>query len=121
MTDTGALAQGRVARAAGGERGFVTREIAGELLIVPVSGRVGDLEAIFTLNPVGSRIWQLLEQPQRVHDLVEAVTREYEVGNAEAASDVAEFLDALDRVGLIRRQDGRTGQPPPGPAHPGAA
>ena len=47
-------------------RSFVTREIAGETLIVPVTGQAMDLESIFVLNPVGSRIWDLLRSPTTV-------------------------------------------------------
>jgi len=44
-------------------RSFVTREIGGETLIVPVTGHVMELESIYVLNPVGSRIWELLRSP----------------------------------------------------------
>ena len=40
--------------------GLVTRSIAGETIIVPICGRLGDLDSIFTLNEVGSHIWRLL-------------------------------------------------------------
>jgi hypothetical protein len=93
----------RVARADEGGRRFVTREIAGETLIVPITGHVGDLNAIFTTNQVGSRIWALLDRPIGVPGLVAALVAEFEVAEDEAAHDVSEFLQSLADVGLIRR------------------
>jgi hypothetical protein len=83
-------------------RSFVTREIGGETLIVPVTGHVMDLESIYVLNPVASRIWGLLRSPTTAEQLVEIIAREFEVSSQEASRDVAEFLDALTTRGLIQ-------------------
>ena len=54
---------GQVVQFTDDTRSFVTRQIAGETLIMPVAGRVADLESIYVLNEVGSRIWQLVGSP----------------------------------------------------------
>lgn len=79
----------------------VTRQIAGETLIVPIAQGTADLEAIFTLNAVGSRIWDLLEHPIEPAQVVATIVREFEVSAADAARDVSEFLDSLRAAGLI--------------------
>ena len=40
---------------------FVTREIAGETIIVPIRSHVADLDSIYTLNEVGTLIWSLVD------------------------------------------------------------
>lgn len=85
-----------------GETRFVTRRIAGETLIVPVSSDVGDLESIYTLNEVGTRIWQLLDDQTSVAGIVATIQAEYDIAPAVAESDVKEFLDALSVKGLVR-------------------
>jgi hypothetical protein len=82
-------------------RSFVTRQIAGDTLIVPVTGHVMDLESIYVLNPVGSRIWELLHSPTTVDRIAEIVAGEFAVSPQVAADDVVEFLDSLDARGLI--------------------
>jgi hypothetical protein len=94
--------QRQVARARTGEREFVTRRIADETIIVPVVGGVGDLDAIFTLNDVGSHIWQLIDIPTTVQAIVESVARTFDVSSGEAERDVVEFLDKLATAGLIQ-------------------
>jgi coenzyme PQQ synthesis protein D (PqqD) len=100
---------GHLVRRRTGNREFVTRRIADETLIVPVAGGVGDLEAIYSLNEVGARIWQLIDRPIRVDDIVEAIRREFDVSMSEAERDVLEFLDSLESAGLIESAAGPDG------------
>lgn len=92
----------RVEKAADAKRSFVTRRIADQTLIVPVSGSVGDLDAIYTLNELGSRIWQLIEGPTPVSQIVDTIGKEYDISVAEATKDIVEFLDLLESKALIR-------------------
>ncbi len=96
-----------VVRHASERRSFVTRHIGGETLIVPVTGHVMDLESIYVLNPVGSRIWDLLEAPTTADRIAEQVAAEFAVSSDRASADVREFLAALDSRGLIQAADGR--------------
>jgi coenzyme PQQ synthesis protein D (PqqD) len=85
------------------KRSFVTRQIAGETLIVPVTGHVMDLESLYVLNEVGSRIWELLRAPTTPDRISAVVAAEFAVSHERAATDVAEFLDSLDARGLVRQ------------------
>jgi hypothetical protein len=49
---------------------------SGETLIVPVPGRVGELASIYSFKGTGSLIWQLLDEPGAIQELVGAVERE---------------------------------------------
>ena len=80
---------------------FVTRDIAGETIIVPVRDGVGDLNSIYTLNELGTRVWQLLDGQTHVKDIVDTISREYEVTEEEAAKDISEYLDILEKANLI--------------------
>jgi hypothetical protein len=83
-------------------RSFVTREIGGETLIVPVTGHVMDLESIYVLNAVGSRIWELLRSPSTATQIAGVVAGEFAVSPEEAAVDTTDFLDSLNARGLIQ-------------------
>lgn len=95
----------RVVQESSGEPGFVTRRIAGETIVVPVSSRVGDLDAIYTLNEVGSRIWSFLEQPISIEAIVALLCEEYDAPPERITADVLELLDMLHEKGLIRSVD----------------
>ena len=83
----------------------VSRRVSGETLVVPVRGKVGDLASIYSVNEVASLIWQLLEIPRDVFELVSAVEREYDVDPQQAQQDVSKFLNDMLSVGLVEVPD----------------
>jgi hypothetical protein len=75
--------------------------VAGETLIVPIRGKVGDLASIYNFNGTGTLIWKLLESPRTVGQLAALVAQEYEVDAAQAERDVTSFVDEMKAVGLV--------------------
>src|SRR5215469_8747386 len=73
----------------------VARVIAGETLIVPIRGRVGDLASIYSFNGTGTLIWKMLESPRTVKQLAEGVAEAYNVDLAQAEVDVAGFVSEM--------------------------
>jgi hypothetical protein len=90
------------------ENDCVTREIAGETIIVPIRNRVGDLDSIYTLNEVGTMIWQLIDGLKSIDEIVEAIHQTYDVKPEEAAKDAVEFLTSLEQAGLIKEYEQRS-------------
>ena len=84
------------------ETNLVTRDIAGETIIVPVKSNVGDLDSIYTLNEIGTLIWQLIDGKNSVGQIVDAICNAYDVTSEEAEKDALEFLNSLEAGGLIR-------------------
>lgn len=79
----------------------VSRRIAGETLIVPVRGKVGDLASIYSFNATGTLLWESLASSQSFADLVEALEHEYTVEHEQAEHDVKQFLNDALNAGLI--------------------
>lgn len=79
----------------------VARVIAGETLIVPIRGKVGDLASIYRLNGTASLIWRLLDSPRTIRHLGAAVAKEFEVTPDVASRDVREFAREMKSVGLV--------------------
>lgn len=61
-----------------------------------------DGETYFGLNPVGARIWQLLEQGRNTADIIATLLAEYEVGRDRLEEDVGALIEQLLTAGLIR-------------------
>jgi hypothetical protein len=81
---------------------LVTRNVAGETIIVPIKNKVGDLGSIYTLNEIGTMIWELIDGKNSISQIVEAVHSAYEVTREEAEQDTIEFLNLLEAACLIR-------------------
>jgi hypothetical protein len=91
-----------IGRRSDDRRSFATRTIGGETLIVPVAGTVIDLESIYVVNPVGSRIWELLASPTTALRIAEVIAAEFDVPVPVAVADAVEFLESLRTRGLIQ-------------------
>jgi hypothetical protein len=88
----------------------VTRRIANETVIVPMTANVADLDSVYTLNEVGSFIWELLDGQRTGQSIAEMVAAEFDVALDQAVRDVDELLTALEAKGLagsspMRRRD----------------
>jgi coenzyme PQQ synthesis protein D (PqqD) len=60
-----------------------------------------DRGAIFSLNVVGTRIVELLQQQQSRSSLLRQVSCEFDVSEAAAAADLDEFLSTLRKQELL--------------------
>ena len=82
-------------------RTVVSRVVAGETLIVPVRGKVGDLASIYSFNETGSLIWKILDAPRSVADVVRAVAEAYEVDAERVQPDVMRFMGEMRAASLV--------------------
>ena len=53
------------------------------------------------LDSMGEVIWQLLETPQSIDSLVQAITDRYAVDDATCRGDITTFVDQLAEHGLV--------------------
>jgi hypothetical protein len=79
----------------------VSRVIAGETLIVPVRGGVGDLASIYSLNEVASSIWSAIAQPCSPDKIVERLQQEFAAERQQVEQDVNAFLADMQSAGLV--------------------
>lgn len=81
---------------------IVTRKITGELFIVPVRGKLADMQRIFTLNPVAEYIWNALDGRTSVEEIRKDILSTFEVEETEVDSDIMDFIAELLKAELIR-------------------
>ncbi len=60
----------------------------------------------FGLNPVGSRVWQLLATPRPVSEILATLLAEYEVPADRCRADLVALLEKLRAAGLIEVRNG---------------
>lgn len=79
----------------------VSRVIAGETLIVPISKGVGDLASIYSLNPVASTIWEAISRPRTKDEIVQLVAQEFNAELHQIECDVEAFLVEMESAHLV--------------------
>jgi Coenzyme PQQ synthesis protein D (PqqD) len=74
-----------------------------------VSCALGDEAAIlnmknsvyYGLDPLGTRIWNLLREPRRVREVCDAILDEYDVERERCERDVLDLLEKMRSEGLV--------------------
>lgn len=80
---------------------LITREIAGEVILVPVGKSVLESNGLFALNELGAFLWKHLPEAQDENTLVDLVLAEYDVDRATVQADTAEFLQNLRNMEIL--------------------
>jgi hypothetical protein len=81
---------------------MIFRKIGGESLLVPIFHNAADMDSIYVLNEVGSRIWELLDGETPVWEIRDIITQEFEVTPREAEKDLLDFLGQLQAIGGLK-------------------
>ena len=81
---------------------IVSRKIADEHILVPIRQKAGELESIYTLTEVASRIWELIDGKKNVEELRDTIVEEFEVTPNQAEVDLLVFLKQLEEIGAVR-------------------
>ena len=82
----------------------VTRNIADETILVPISGNLANMERIFTLNEAGASIWRLMDGKRSVQEILGELIQEFDVAEDDLVGDMAEFIEQLRGSDLIVEQ-----------------
>ncbi|MHC1703187.1 MAG: lasso peptide biosynthesis PqqD family chaperone [Tenuifilaceae bacterium] len=75
---------------------LVASDMDGETVMMSI-----DNGEYFGLDPVGSRIWTLIENPVRIDKLIEQLLEEFDVTKEQCELDTLEFLNQLQDKNLL--------------------
>lgn len=85
---------------------IVSREVAGETILVPIRGNFTDMQKIWSLNPAAGHIWQSLDGKKSVEDIRNEILATYDVEKKDADLDIQEFISDLLKAELIEENQG---------------
>ena len=80
---------------------FMLRDVAGKSVLVPVGKAAAAFPGMITVNPAGKFIWELLEKPHTLDEVVRAMMERYEVSEETARADAKTFLSRLMSVKAV--------------------
>ena len=75
---------------------LLANQMDGEIVMMSI-----DNGEYYGLDEVGSRIWELMETPVTVHNLVEQLMNEFDVDYDDCLRDTQEFLEDLLEKDLV--------------------
>ena len=81
--------------------GFLLKSIAGTHVVVPTGSNTVSFGNIISLNETGVFLWEILENDTTEENLVNSMLEEFDIDEATAKADVAEFVGKLKEAGLL--------------------
>ena len=74
----------------------LSQEVSGETVLLDIRS-----ESYFGLDPVGTRIWELLQENGNLETTFKAMLEEYDVEAGQLESDLTELVEKLEEAGLV--------------------
>lgn len=84
---------------------IVSRRITGEMFLIPVRGKLADMQRIFALDPVAEYIWQEIDGKKNLYEIRDSLLAAFEVDRDTADLDIREFVEDLRKADLISERD----------------
>ena len=82
----------------------VSREIEGELIIIPLVAGVGDLEDdLFTLNESGKEIWKLLDGERTLDDITSILSEKFDSDQEIIKKDITGLITELMKRRMVTK------------------
>lgn len=75
---------------------MAAKVVGTDTVLVPLKENVAELSEMFTLNEVGSFIWEQLDHTETLDGLANAVVAEFDVEPETAKADVTAFVAELE-------------------------
>ena len=83
------------------KNGFMLKKVGGQNVVEALGEASRSFNGIIRLNDTGVFLWQKLQQETSEEQLLAALTAEYDIGEEQAKSDIAEFVAALRKATLL--------------------
>lgn len=77
---------------------FVTREVGNELIVVPLSANVAQMNELFTLNETAKVIWENLNEGIDMPTIIQTITDTFDIDKYTAEKDIELFLRRLESL-----------------------
>jgi hypothetical protein len=77
---------------------FVAREVGNELILVPLTGNVAQMDKLFTLNETAKFIWENMNGKSTVEQIQHLVTETFDIDATRATMDIENFITRLETM-----------------------
>ena len=80
---------------------YILKKIAGKNIVVPIKEEAVNFNGIITLNETSAFLFEKLKNEITIDELVSLMVNRYDVEEKIARKDIIEFIDILNKKGLI--------------------
>ena len=80
---------------------MVFREVAGEMILVPVAASADDADSIYVLNETGAAAWDLFDGVLNLQEVADEIAKRFEVTPERALEDLELYVEELMAAGAL--------------------
>lgn len=80
---------------------MLIREVAGEIIAIPVGETALRFNGMICLNEVSAHIWKGLQEETSKEEILNSILQEFDVSMEEASTDLEDFLHQLKENDLL--------------------
>lgn len=80
---------------------LLLREVAGEIIAIPVGETALRFNGMICLNEVSAHIWKGLQEETSKEEILNSILQEFDVSMEEALTDLEDFLHQLKENDLL--------------------
>ena len=81
--------------------GYLLREVAGNIIVVPVGEASMNFNGMINLNETGAFLWKLFEKGADAKTLLKSLLNEYDVSEEQAKMDITDIINKLYDAGVL--------------------
>jgi hypothetical protein len=81
---------------------MVTRVIEGETILLPIYRTSDEINCIYTLNKVGSKIWGLIDGKKTLSAIKNKILKDFDTTPREVDKEMKKFLKDLKEIKAVR-------------------
>jgi hypothetical protein len=82
-------------------KNMVTRVIDDEAILMPIYKTSDEINCIYNLNKVGSRLWELINGKRTIAQIKQQVLKEFDTTPGEVDKEMQKFLKDLKSIKAI--------------------
>ncbi|MCK4809526.1 MAG: PqqD family protein [Candidatus Omnitrophica bacterium] len=80
---------------------MVARTIDNETILMPIYKTSEEINCIYTLNKVASRIWELINGKRSLGEIKSKVLKEFDTNSGEVDKEMQDFLKDLKEIKAV--------------------
>lgn len=81
--------------------GYILRKIANSDIVIPVGNNIASFNGLITLNETAAFLFKLISEGATVAELIEALTKKYDIDPDLAGDDVDDFVSQLEKADML--------------------
>jgi len=80
---------------------IVSREIEGEIILLPIYKTSEEINCIYTLNKSAAKIWELIDGKRTIKEMAEIILEKFDTTSEEIDKKLTDIIKDLEDINAV--------------------